>query len=684
MFASVGEFVEALERSGELVRITEPISPVLEIGALADVAASMPAPHGPAESTARCDPARAQLGGPAILCERVAGSDLPVLINAYGSYRRVEMALGCAHGGLAQIADRLAQLTQPSPPRSLREGLALARRVLPALMQTRPGRARGRVPCQEIVIRDDDIDLTALPLLRCWPCDGDPAAVGYRGDVNARVAGCGHPSIDDAAWERDYRGRYITFAGVHTIHADDAGVERPASHNIGMYRAQLLGKSTLAMHWHMHHDGAAHWRSWAARGEAMPIAIALGGPSVLAYAATAPLPPGMSELLLAGLLNHGGIRLAPGKTVPIRVPADSEIIIEGFVAHEAAGPGFDPRVEGAELGPGAAFEGPFGDHTGFYSLPDRYPVMRVTAITMRRGAIFPATIVGLPPQEDYYLGKATERIFLPLLRTLVPDIEDYDLPMFGAFHNCAFVRIDKAYPMQARRVMHAIWGAGQMAWTKLIVVVDGDVDVHDRSAVLAAVAGRCRPGRDLERVRGPLDILDHAAPWLGAGGKLGFDATRRIAGERGVQGGSDGWQPPDAAERTSVVEQIAALPGVLDAAWPEELAGWVLVRCDPAVGRSITRRAVELIAGRAPFVIVVGPDAQLADPDSVLFHWCANMDPQRDTVEVDGTLGFDASPKQPGAAPTGEPIRDWPPVLTMDESVRSTARQRLARAVLDG
>ena len=192
--------------------------------------------------------------------------------------------------------------------------------------------------------------------------------------------------------------------------------------------------------------------------------------------------------------------------------------------------GFDPRRDG-ELGPGAVFEGPFGDHTGFYSLPDRYPVVEVTAITHRRNAVFPATLVGLPPQEDYYLGKATERIFLQLLKVLIPDIEDYHLPRYGCFHNAAFIRIRKHYPLQARRVMHAVWGAGQMAWTKSIVVVDETVDVHDEEAVLRTLLERCDFRRDLERVRGPLDILDHAAPYLGAGGKIGFDATTRWAGE---------------------------------------------------------------------------------------------------------------------------------------------------------
>ena len=256
---------------------------------------------------------------------------------------------------------------------------------------------------------------------------------------------------------------------------------------------------------------------------------------MLPYAATAPLPPGISELLFAGFLNGSGIPLVKCKTIDMHVPANAEIIIEGYVSTKADPPGLTPdeiRNSNSDIrNQHQVFEGPFGDHTGFYSLPDRYPIFTVTAITHRRDAVYPTTIVGLPPQEDYYLGKATERIFLPLLQTLIPDIIDYDLPMFGCFHNCVFVKIKKEYPLQARRVMHAIWGAGQMAWTKMIVVVDHDVDVHDHEQVLFHLCANADPGRDVEIVNGPLDILDHAAPRFGAGHKIGFDATRKIAGE---------------------------------------------------------------------------------------------------------------------------------------------------------
>ena len=250
----------------------------------------------------------------------------------------------------------------------------------------------------------------------------------------------------------------------------------------------------------------------------MPLAIALGGESVLPYAATAPLPPSMEELLFAGFLNGGGIELVQCRTIDLQVPANSEIVIEGYV---------DPNEK--------LLEGPFGDHTGFYSLADFYPAYHVTAITHRKNPIYPTTIVGQPPMEDYFLGKATERIFLPLLRMIVPDIIDYDLPISGAFHNCAFVKIRKEYPQQARRVMHAIWGAGQMSFTKFIIVVDEHVDVHNEQDVLFHLFSNCDPQRDSEIVHGPVDILDHAAPDMGAGSKIGFDATAKIAGEGRVR-----------------------------------------------------------------------------------------------------------------------------------------------------
>ncbi|MFN0130977.1 MAG: UbiD family decarboxylase domain-containing protein [Phycisphaerales bacterium] len=715
MYPTLRDFVHALDQAGELRRISTPTSPILDISRLADRESKSAAPRPASRPAQRNDPRFHHLGGHALLLDNVIGSDVPVLINAFGSYSRMELALGVdeaslrgqgrapALAGFEHIAGRIAELVKPEPPRSLRDALAKARQFLP-LLRIPPRRLRGMGLCQETVLTDDRIDLTRWPLIRCWPLDGNLAAVGYPGDINAGIPGLG----SGPDWDRNFRGRYITLGGIHTIHADDRDNPRPASHNIGMYRVQLLGPRRMAMHWHLHHDGARHWRSWKALGRPMPVAIALGGEAILPYAATAPLPPGISELLMAGFLNGGGIPMCRARTVPLWVPANAEIVIEGWVSHESGGIGFDPRrADAGPLGPGAAFEGPFGDHTGFYSLPDRYPILDVTTITHRRDPIYPTTIVGLPPQEDYFLGKATERIFLPLLRTIVPDILDYDLPMFGAFHNAAFIRIRKEYPFHARRVMHAIWGAGQMSWTKCLFVVDDDVDVHDHAAVLAAASRHCTPGRDVELVNGPLDILDHAAPFLGAGTKIGYDCTRKLSDE--LSPPVSGWhrslaQPAsepiarpigttparapedlfhgeqsDAGARAPNHPAKTALSHVLESVAPPEFGGgWLLVRvasqgttADDAAGlaRAIAQDALrrEVPPTR---VLLVGEGVRLDPPDEALFHWVANMDAGRDAqlVEVGGVYieVYDARPKKPGVGARGLPIRDWPPVLNLD------------------
>jgi 4-hydroxy-3-polyprenylbenzoate decarboxylase len=700
MYATTRDFVSALDRAGELRRIKARVSPLLEIAEVADRVSKSACPNLPSESARRNDPRFHDRGGHALLFENIEGSDIPVLINAWGSYRRMEMALGVegtkasshraiqgnAVDGFEAIAAKIAELVKPQPPRSLGEVIAKARQFLP-LLRVPPKRVKGRGLCQEVEVSGDAVDVRRLPIIRCWPHDGDFAALGYPPTVNDGI-----PGID--ARDANIRGRYITLAGIHTIHARDIDDPKPSSHNIGMYRVQVLGKNKLAMHWHMHHDGASHWRSWKAAGKPMPVAIALGGESVMPYAATCPLPPGISELLMAGFLNGRGIPLCRARTVPLWVPANAEIVIEGYVSHEAGMIDWDPRRAGeGPLGPGAVFEGPFGDHTGFYSLPDRYPILTVTAITHRRDPIYPTTIVGLPPQEDYYLGKATERIMLPLLKTIIPDIEDYDLPMYGAFHNAAFLKVRKHYPLHARRLMHGVWGAGQMSWTKTIVVVDDDVDVHDTMAVLRAVGEHALPARDLEQVRGPIDILDHATPFLGAGTKLGIDATRK-KGEAETHRGVDGLAAELCAagpiqamlgEHARALEsRVRALPNVLGASVPERLGGWwLLVRINKdhaGDGDRIIKLLGSIVeeCGLPRWTVVLGADADLERIDDALFHWVANMSPERDiTLSVCGRrIAFDATPKMPGDERNGAPVRPWPPLLRMDEETRAKVTAR--------
>jgi len=691
VFPTLRAFVQALEQAGELHRIPCEVSPILEISAIADLVSKAPCARRSRHAD-EFDRDHASLGGSALLFQRIAGCDFPLLINAFGSYRRMEMALGVEErGGLESIAARIASLVKPQPPRTLGEAYDKARQFLP-LLRIGPRQVR-RGRCQEIVKLADrgEVDLTRLPIIKCWPLDGNPSAVGY-------------PITPEQAGTAAGQGRFITFAGMHTIHADDRDAAKPASHNIGMYRAQLIDRTRLAMHWHMHHDGANHWRSWKALGRRMPIAICFGGESVMAYGATAPLPPGISELLMCGFLNGRGIPLVRAKTVPLRVPANSEIVIEGWVSTECGTIGWDPRPDrgdGTPLGPGAVFEGPFGDHTGFYSLPDRYPIVEVTAITHARDAIYPTTIVGLPPQEDYALGKATERVFLPLLRTLVHDILDYHLPQYGCFHNAAFIRIHKAYPLQARRVMHSIWGAGQMAWTKTIVVVDDSVDVHDERAVWRAVLERCDFRRDVEFVHGPLDILDHAAPFLGAGGKIGFDATRRVRGES--LGGVPFDQPPPFGSASDTIEAALhddllrdygvrrlAMPfarGVGDEPWTRRLVAMAIDLSASADASDAAAQAMQRFWSIAPpgvgdLLVAVDRSVDLDDCWRVLFHWVSNADPARDRITGDdlrascGRLGFDATMKRPGLVRHGLPTRDYPPILSMDQGTIDLVRRR--------
>ncbi len=491
--ATLCDFIASLDAQGELARIRTTVSPILEVSEIADRMSKSPSPHPnhePDRSHAR------DLGGRALLFESVEGSEFPLAMNLFGSYHRIYQALGIH--SLQEVAERIASLVKPDIPASFFDKL----KQLPKLLElgSYPPKLVSSGICQEAILEGDQVDLTRLPIIQCWPLDGNLDS-GLMND----------PSLLPSVQTRG-TGRYITLGGIYTKNPETG--ER----NIGMYRVQLFGPRLAAMHWHMHHDGARHFRLWQKRGQKMPVAIALGGESVLPYAATAPLPPGMDEALFAGFLNHGPIPFVKCKTVDMEVPANAEIIIEGYV---------DPHEQ--------LMEGPFGDHTGFYSLAHYFPAMHVTAITHRKNAIYPATIVGKPPMEDYYLGKATERIFLPLLKMLIPDILDYDLPISSVFHNCAYVKIKKEYPFQARRVMHAIWGAGQMALTKFIIVVDDHVDVHDEQQVLFHLFSNCDPARDMEVAYGPMDILDHAAPDFGAGSKIGFDATAKLPAEGKVR-----------------------------------------------------------------------------------------------------------------------------------------------------
>lgn len=450
------EFVAAIEKAGELVRIKEPVRTRLEIAEIADRCMKSPG------------------GGPALLFENVLledgrKSEYPVGINLFGSMKRMGLALGV--DDLDSIGGRISEMLNLKVPDGLFGKLAM----LPKLAEVAkfPPRTRGGKPaCQEVIWKGDQVDLDRIPFLTTWPGDG---------------------------------GRYITLPMVIT---EDP---RTGVRNVGMYRVQILGRNTLAMHWQRHKSGAAHWRELAEKGEKMPVVIAVGADPASMYSASAPLPPTIDEFIFAGFLRKSPVDLAKALTCDLEMPAESDFVIEGYI---------DP----AEA---LVMEGPFGDHTGFYSLADLYPRVHVTAITTRKNPIYPATLVGRPPMEDYYLGHATERIFLPLLRLTVPEIVDYHMPAYGIFHNLVFVSIDKQYPGQAYKVMNALWGAGLMSLAKLIVVVDKEVNVRNPDEAWWVALNNIDPERDVRFSKGPVDVLDHASQYFSFGTKMGIDATRK-------------------------------------------------------------------------------------------------------------------------------------------------------------
>lgn len=407
-------------------------------------------------------------GGPALLFENVEGSSFPVLTNTMGSMERICLALGVDH--LDQIGQRIKELTKlPGPGGGLFDKLGQGLKLLDVAKATAP-RIVSRAPCQEVVLTGDQVDLYRLPILTTWPKDGGP---------------------------------FITLTNVITRDPQTGG------RNIGMYRLHVYDRQTTGMHWHKHKDGQRHYEAHG--GSRMPVAVALGGDPATIYSGSAPLPPLIPELLFAGFLRGEPVELVKCRTIDLEVPAHADFILEGYV--DTAEP--------------LRMEGPFGDHTGFYSPADPYPVFHVTAITHRRDAIYPATLVGKPPQEDVYLAKATERIFLPLLQLFLPEVLDYNMPPEGTFHNCVLVKIKKRYPGQARKVVHGMWGMGLMMLAKCIVVVDEHIDLNNYSEVFWYASGNIDPKRDVFFADGPVDDLDHASPVWRFGSKMGIDATRK-------------------------------------------------------------------------------------------------------------------------------------------------------------
>jgi 4-hydroxy-3-polyprenylbenzoate decarboxylase len=451
MFADVNAFIADLDRRGALARVADPVSPTLEIAAVVDRACKAPG------------------GGPALLFERPTGASMPVAANLFGSMARICLALGV--DTLEDLAKEIDELTTPPAPRGFMDALKLMP-LVNRLTDLMPKTVKD-APCQEVVKPDGGLD--ELPILTTWPEDGGP---------------------------------FITLPLVIT-RDPESGMR-----NIGTYRMQVFDRRTTGMHWQRHKGGAQHHRVAERLGRRLEVAVALGADPVLTYAATAPMPEGLDELMLAGVIGKRRVELVKCRTVDLEVPANAQIVLEGYVE-----PGERRR------------EGPFGDHTGLYSLADDFPVFHLQCMTMRRKPVYVTTVVGRPPMEDYYLGLASERVFLPLIRKTVPEIVDMHFPAAGIFHNLVLISIDKRYPGHARKIMHACWGLGQLMFSKCIVVVDKDVNVQDEAEVAWIVGTHVDPARDVEITRGPVDDLDDAALFPAYGGKMGIDATRKWPSE---------------------------------------------------------------------------------------------------------------------------------------------------------
>ncbi len=448
-FRSLGEFLDALDARGDLLRVTRPVARDLEI----------------TEVTQRV----LRKDGPALRFENVPGSALPVVTNLLGSPRRIALALGAPD--VEAVAQRIEQLVHLRPPAGIvgaMRDLGGTIETLSTLRSLAPHRVRSG-PCQEV--EEPDVDLDRLPILKCWPGDG---------------------------------GRTITFPVVIT-----KDPETGEAHT-GIYRLQQYGRDTLGMHFQVHRVGANNYRKWSARGEKMPVAAVIGADPAVVFAGLAPVPEGLSNFAFAGFTRSAPVDLVPARSIDLEVPAEAEIVLEGYV---------DPTER--------QVEGPFGDHTGYYSAPEPFPVFHVTRVTHRARPVYLTTVTGKPPTEDAILGKAVERVFRPVVRLVLPEIVDMNLPLEGLFINVAIVSIRKAYPDHPRKVMHALWGLGQLMFTRYLIVVDADIDVHDLGEVLYRVGLQADPGRDFELSQGPVDQLSISNPIPNLGHKVGIDATRK-------------------------------------------------------------------------------------------------------------------------------------------------------------
>lgn len=599
-YKNLQEFIKKLEDAGELVRIREYVNPHLEITDITDRIS--------------------KVYGPALLFENT-GYDFPVLINSMGTEKRMAMALGVEK--LDDVAHEIEHLfkTMTGPKNSFLDKL----KMLPQLGEIAswmPKEVSGRGACQEVVMQQPDI--TKLPVLTCWPEDGGP---------------------------------FVTLPVIQT-RDPHTGIR-----NVGLYRMQVFEPTMTGMHWHRHKVSARHFNEYKKLKQRMPVAVTIGGDPAYTYSATAPLPDGVDEFMLAGFLRKKRVELVKCLTIDMHVPADVDFVIEGYV---------DPEED-------FILEGPFGDHTGYYSLADFYPRFHITAITYRKNPVYLCTIVGIPPQEDAWIGKATERIFLaPIKMTMVPEIVDMVLPVEGVFHNLVIVKIKKDYPGQALKVMNSLWGAGQMMFTKMMIVVDGDVNIHDQQEVAKYISDNVDPLRDITYSQGPTDVLDHSCSRMAFGGKMGIDATRKLE-EETIPGAM-----ADKVDVTRLKREVAEMQAVVNG-FPElkSLNGRLAEIGVPVVFVAIEKNRkghVEEMAkillnepafSQVKVLIFLEHTMDIQDVADAVWRFSNNVDPRRDHFDVPAKVmgevnhvAFDGTRKMKEFDGFD---RDWPNILAADK-----------------
>jgi len=605
-YHSLREFIDRLENENELVRIKDHVSPILEITEITDRVSKQPG------------------GGKALLFENVEGSNIPVLINAFGSSKRINMALGVRD--IEKIPNDIDKYLKIKPPSSLLEKVKLLPMLLEAAAFPPKMVSSRQASCQEVVLTGDDVDLGKIPILQCWPNDA---------------------------------GRFITFPIVV-----NRTIDRKLR-NVGLYRMQVYDKKTTGMHWHIHKDGAHFFHEFKKQGKIMECAVAIGADPAVCYSASAPLPFGIDEFLFAGFIRKSPVPLVKCKTVDLEIPATAEIVLEGFI---------DP----SEM----RLEGPFGDHTGYYSQDGDYPVFNITAITHRKNPIYLTTIVGKPPQEDFYLGKATERIFLPLMRTQLPEIIDMNMPAEGVFHNLVILSIDKRFPMQARRLMSALWGMGQMSFVKTIIVFDQDVDIQNTQKVIETLLNKIDFTHDLFFSEGILDVLNHASDKALYGSKLGIDATTKIEGEDESKIKSENNSKTASPLSEHVLESFTELTSckILKQNDLHQVAFATLDKKKPQQGCKVIKKFMndKKFSAITVFVLLENHE-NVNDASTVLWKILNNIDPKRDMYFFGNRVGIDVSCK------TGEPDfkQYWPDEIEMSNNIKQIVDQKWTK-MFDG